>query len=89
MNSYIWFMIIATVIGLILFAILHEEEGVVQRVKIYGNVYTIKTFIYIDGKPFESWIDSTTEEKEFEEIKKNRTEQAQDFYNTLMFKNGK
>ena len=80
-------MIIATFIGMIAFLILHKEEGVVQRVKVYGNLFHIKTFVYIDGKPVDDgWYDTAETEAEFKRIKENRKEQAQDFYDTLTFK---
>ena len=85
MNTYIWFLMIATVIGMILYVILHKEDGVVQQVKVYGNEYKIKTLVYIGGKLIDGWYDVATDEKEFKRIKKNRKEQAEDFHKTLTF----
>jgi len=80
-------MLVATVIGLIAFAFLHKEEGVVQRVRVYGSEFKIKTLVYIDGKLVdEGWFDTAETEEEYERIKKIRREQAQDFYDTLTFK---
>jgi len=86
MDAYIWFMLIVTVIGLIGFAILHKEEGVVQRIRVYGKEYQIRTIVYIAGKPVDGWFDVVESDDEFKRIKKNRKEQAQDFYDTLTFK---
>jgi len=82
---YIWMIIIATIVGLLLYVILHKEEGVVQRVKVYGGEFKIKTLVYISGQLVDGWFDTAETEEQFQRIKKNRKEQAQDFYDTLTF----
>ena len=87
MNWYIWFMLIATVVGLVAFAILHKQEGVVQRVKVYGNKYYVKTLVYVEGKVVdEGWYDEIETDEDYKRIKESRKEQAEDFYDTLTFK---
>ena len=78
-------IIVATVVGLVLYALLHKEEGVVQRVKVYGGEFIIKTFVYVGGRPVDGWVDTAETEFEFKRIKQQRKEQAQDFYETLTF----
>ncbi len=80
-------MLIATVVGLVAFAILHKQEGVVQRVKVYGNKYYVKTLVYVEGKVVdEGWYDEIETDEDYKRIKESRKEQAEDFYNTLTFK---
>ena len=87
MNWYIWFMLIATVVGLVAFAILHKQDGVVQKVKVYGNKYYVKTLVYVEGKVVdEGWYDEIETDEDYKRIKESRKEQAEDFYNTLTFK---
>jgi len=87
MNGYIWFMLIATVVGLVAFAILHKQDGVVQKVKVYGNKYYVKTLVYVEGKVVdEGWYDEIETDEDYKRIKESRKEQAEDFYNTLTFK---
>ena len=83
MNGYIWFMLIATVVGLVAFAILHKQDGVVQKVKVYGNKYYVKTLVYVEGKVVdEGWYDEIETDEDYKRIKESRKEQAEDFYNT-------
>ena len=85
MEIYSAIIVISTAIGLILYAILHKENGVVQRVRVYGGEFIIRTFIYVNGKPIDGWVDTAETEEEFKRIKQQRKEQAQDFYETITF----
>ena len=84
-ETYIWVLIIGTIVGLLLFVILHKEEGVKQKVKVYGRTYNVFTIIYIDGKVFQRWTDATESEEGYLKMKESRLKEATELYNNLMF----
>jgi hypothetical protein len=82
-DTYIWIMIITTVVGLVAFVVLHKEEGVKQRIRIYGEYYTIITTVYVNGKRIDRWEDSSKDDDEYQKIREDRLKEAKEFYNNL------
>ena len=86
MENFIIFICVATVIGLVAFVVLHKEEGVRQKVKVYGLCYYLKTFVYINGKVYGYWEDKIDDDDEYIKIRKKRRKEAEELYDSLMFK---
>ena len=67
MNAGLW-IIVVSLFGMALYFMLHEENGVRQKIKVYGKDYIIKTFIFVNDHVIKSWIDVTQDDAEFEKI---------------------
>jgi len=63
------------ILWLIYYAFIRKEDGIVQRVMIYGTIYYIQTKVWVKGELIYSWIDET-EETDYYRIKRRRKRQG-------------
>ena len=65
------------ILWLIYYAFIRKEDGIVQRVKVYGTKYYIRTKVWVKGELIQSWIDETEEETDYYRIKRRRKRQGE------------
>lgn len=77
-------VVLLTVVLLALYVIFYKDNGVKQRVRVYGLFYYIRTVVYINNKLFQSWNDVADTQKQMEEVKEERRKQAQSLFDTVI-----
>ena len=76
-------IIIAIIVGLLLFIFLHKQHGVKQKVSVYGNVYYIKTYIFLNGTKLQEWSDVACDDEDLEVTKKSAFDKANTLFNSI------
>ena len=69
------------ILWLIYYGFIRKEDGIVQRVKVYGDNYHLITAVYVKGKKICRWDDKTKHDDEFIITKDYRKKQATTLYN--------
>ena len=74
--------ILLIVIALIIIGLL-PPNGVVQKVKVYGNVYHVRTVVWKKGKPIKTWYETFADDDAFNIYKENVKKEAKELYNEI------
>ena len=71
------------IIAIVVLIGLLPPKGVIQKVKVYGNAYHVKTVVWYKGKPVKTWFDTFVDDHAYNVYKKNVKKEAQELYKSL------
>ena len=76
-------VVIATIIGLTLFLILHKPHGVKQKTTVYGQIYYTRTVLYLNGIKLQEWTDASYTEGQVKQAKKEMYNKAKLLFDSI------